>query len=227
VARRVLNRLALLALLAATAAVPCLGASVYQEQVYRRGETVEINGTVADAGGAPVEGMTVVLVAAHRGFTFRGMRRVEEGHVRVAATTDAQGRFTLEWVWNPYYDAFRIRAEGIGTAEARPAGAGGPGSAVLTEVDLTRRITEGSPVVVALEVADAGPHREGRAFAAAPRSDDQSRVFREMGKPDRVDRLEMSGGQEEAWWYFERGKSFHFRDGRLDQVIDFEPVKGF
>jgi hypothetical protein len=47
-----------------------------------------------------------------------------------------------------------------------------------------------------------------------------------MGKPDRVDRLEMSGGDEVAWWYFERGKSFHFRDGRLDQVMEFEPVEG-
>ncbi len=72
--------------------------------------------------------------------------------------------------------------------------------------------------MVALEVADAGAHRAQQAFTATPHSDDQRRVFEEMGKPDRVDRLEMPGGDEVAWWYFGRGKSFHFRDGRLDQV---------
>ena len=167
----------------------------------------------------------MVLLASHRGFELRSLRRVEEGLVRVAATTDAQGRFAIEWSWNPYYDTFRIRAEG---GPGSPAGAGsGAQRGVLTEVDLTRRIGEGSPVVVALEVADAGPHRELQASTAAPHSDDERRVFDEMGKPDRVDRLEMPGGEEVAWWYFDRGKSFHFRDGRLDQVSEFEPVTGF
>jgi hypothetical protein len=180
---------------------------------------------VADPGGAPVEGVSVVLLASHRGFELRSMRRVEEGLARVAATTDAQGRFAIAWTWNPYYDTFRIRAEGT---PAAPAGSGGgPNGMVLTEVDLTRRIGEGSPVVVALEVADAAPHRAQPAFTASSHSDDQRRVFEEMGKPDRVDRLEMSGGDEVAWWYFGRGKSFHFRDGRLDQVSEFEPVTGF
>jgi hypothetical protein len=36
----------------------------------------------------------------------------------------------------------------------------------------------------------------------------------------------MPGGDETAWWYFERGKSFHFRGGRLDQVMEFDPVQG-
>jgi hypothetical protein len=179
---------------------------------------------VTDPTGAPVEGITVVLLASHRSFELRNLRRVEEGLVRLAATTDAQGRFAIQWTWNPYYDTFRIRAEG---APGAPAVAGGQNAVVLSEVDLTRRIGEGSPVVVALEVADAGPHRAREAITSAPHSDDQKRVFEQMGKPDRVDRLEMSGGDEVAWWYFERGKSFHFRDGRLDQVSEFEPLTGF
>jgi hypothetical protein len=150
------------------------------------------------------------------------MRKVEEGLVRVPATTDDHGRFAIEWTWNPYYDTFRVRVEGT----AAQSGGSAPVRAVLTEVDLTRRIVEGSPVVVSLEVPHAGPHRTAKTFDETAHSDDQRRVFEEMGKPDRVDGLDLAGGDEEAWWYFERGKSYHFRAGRLDQVSEFEPLKG-
>ena len=197
---------------------------MYQEAPYRRGDTISIEGTVADPTGKPVEGVTVLLTASHLGFVLRGMRHVEEGLKRVTATTDAEGRFAIPWTWHPYYDIFRIRAEWTGAAVA--AAGGGSSAAVLTEVDLTRRIGEGSPVVVALEVAAAEP-RGAYGLTAASASDDQRRVFEQMGKPDRVDRLEMPGGVEVAWWYFELGKSFHFLDGRLDQSSEFEPVTGF
>jgi hypothetical protein len=219
-------------LLAPLVVILAAAATVQSQSPYRRGAPVEISGSVADAAGAPVADVRVVLLAAHRGFALRGLRRVEEGLVRVPTRTDASGQFRLEWRWDPYYDTFRIRAEGIAAAPAAAAGDGGSRPSVLAETDLTRRILEGSPVVVALEVADAGPHREGRlaasgAVAADTQSDDQRRVFGELGKPDRVDRLEMPGGDEVAWWYFARGKSYHFRGGRLDQVMEFDPVQGF
>jgi hypothetical protein len=172
--------------------------------------------------------MTVVLLASHRGFELKSMKRDEEGLVRVAAATDEQGRFTIPWRWNPYYDTFRVRAEGAGRASAR-SGAGAADAertVILAELDLTRRVDEGSPVVAMLEVADAEPHRRDRALATTSQSDDQRRIYEQMGKPDRVDRLELQGGDEIAWWYFERGRSYHFRGGRLEQVIEFEPVTG-
>jgi hypothetical protein len=225
-AGRVLRRLAVASGLAVLLVVPTWGrGSVYQNAPYRRGDTISIEGTVADSAGAPVEGVTVVLSAAHRAFVLRGMRHVEEGLRRVTATTDAEGRFAIPWTWHPYYDVFRIRADW--TAAAVAAAGGGSSAAVLTEVDLTRRIGEGSPVVVALEVAAAEPQGAYGALTAASASDDQRRVFEEMGKPDRVDRLETPVGVEVAWWYFERGKSFHFLDGLLDQESEFEPVTGF
>ena len=199
-----------------------LGAATAATAVsYRRGETIEITGTVADASGAPVEGLTVVLLAAHDGFELRSFRRVEKGHVRVTTSTDAQGAFRLEWRWNPYYDSFRLRAEGITPADAT---AGSRNRSVLTEIDLTRRVLAGSPVVAALEVAGALSPRQERSVLASSQSADQKRIYGEMGKPDRVDRLELDGGEEVAWWYFERGRSFHFRGGRLEQVVEFDPV---
>jgi hypothetical protein len=234
-ARPVLRRGAsvLLGALLAAAAIGAGPAAASRDQPYTQGEAVEFSGTVTDAGGDPVEGVTVVVLASRRGFELKSMRHEEKGLVRMTAMTDAQGRFAIAWRWNPYYDTFRVRAEGV----QRPTGAdeGGPAAqpAVLAEIDITRRVAEGSPVVVALEVTDAQPHREDLALEVAPhsdeapQSDDQRRVFEQMGKPDRVDRLEMSGGDEVAWWYFERGRSYHFRGGRLDQVIEFVPVQGF
>jgi hypothetical protein len=202
-------------------------AAASREEPYAKGELVEFSGTVTDPAGDPVEGMTVVLLASRKGFELRSMKHEEKGLTRMPARTDAQGRFAIRWHWNPYYDTFRVRAEGPRASTAAVEGGPERQQAVLAEIDLTRRVPEGSPVVVAIEVPDAEPHRQNRAFEAAPQSDDQKRVFEEMGKPDRVDRLEMSGGDETAWWYFQRGRSYHFRDGRLDQVIEFEPVKGF
>ncbi|HVR28057.1 MAG TPA: carboxypeptidase-like regulatory domain-containing protein [Thermoanaerobaculia bacterium] len=235
---------------------------------YRRGQIIEITGTVVDAAGRPVEGVTVVLLAAHEGFELRRLRRVEKGFVRVPTTTDARGAFRLEWRWSSYYDAFRIRVEGVSAADAA---SGSRKRSVLTEIDLSRRMLAGSPVVVALEIGGASPPRrdgsledarpgagdnragrqnagsvprgvdvQGARSTAEPVADatsadthtddshsaDQRRIYEEMGKPDRVDRLELSKDAEEvAWWYFERGRSYHFRDGRLEQVVEFDPVK--
>ena len=203
--------------LATIALAPPAAATDYRS----RGDRVTVEGTVTDRAGAPVPDLSVILLAAHRGFDFNSMRRSEEGWLKVRGRTDAQGRFSIDWTWHPYYDAFRIRAEAPG-APASASGSGLP-PGVLTEIDLTRRMLEGSPVVVALEVGWTGIS----TAAAAAHSDDQRRIYGEMGNPDRVDRLEMPGGDEVAWWYFERGRSYHFRDGQLDQVMEFEPVKGF
>jgi hypothetical protein len=212
-AGRVLRIAASLVALGAMATTHPAGArSDYRD----RGETVEVVGTVTNLSGAPVPDMQVVLLATHTGFNLRSMRRAEEGLVRLKTKTDAQGRFRLDWSWHPYYDTFRIRTEVAGSA----AGSGLP-PGVLTEVDISRRMLDASPVVVALEVDWAGA-----PGSAASQSDDQRRVYEEMGNPDRVDRLELPGGDEVAWWYFERGRSYHFRDGGLDQVMEFEPVKG-
>ena len=129
--------------------------------------------------------------------------------------------------WDPYYDTFRIRAEGAeGTPGGRPAAGSRPACPGRGRPHAGAS-DQGSPVVVALEVAEPARTARSTRSTAAPQSDDQRRVYEEMGKPDRVDRLAMSGGDEVAWWYFGRGKSYHFRDGSLDQVMEFEPVKGF
>jgi hypothetical protein len=64
-----------------------------------------------------------------------------------------------------------------------------------------------------------------RTFLAAADTADEQRVYRQTGKPDRVDSMKHPDREESAWWYFALGKVYRFRDGRLDRVEDFPPVK--
>jgi hypothetical protein len=66
-----------------------------------------------------------------------------------------------------------------------------------------------------------------RDFLASVKSADEQRVYQEMGKPDRVERVQYPGSVEVSWWYFEAGRAYRFRDGRLEQVVPFDPVRGF
>ena len=61
---------------------------------------------------------------------------------------------------------------------------------------------------------------------ASVKSDDEHRVYDEMGKPDEVKMVRYPDSVESTWWYFDRGRAYRFRDGHLEQVIPFDPVKG-
>jgi hypothetical protein len=39
-----------------------------------------------------------------------------------------------------------------------------------------------------------------------------------------VQTLEYPDYDEVTWWYFEQGKAYRFREGELQQVVNFDPV---
>ena len=188
---------------------------------YAQGERIQVTGLVSDSQGQPIEGVRVVLAASRNVFSLREFRRVDQDTRRVAATTDAAGSFTIEWPWDSYFNKFELLA-GV---PVRKAG-GREELQELARMDITSKVLTGSPVVTAVVIENRQFIDRLRQFLTTVRSDDERRIYQEMGKPDRVQTVRYPEHEEASWWYFESGRMYRFRDGRLEQVVPFDPVRG-
>jgi hypothetical protein len=183
------------------------------------GEEVVVTGSVIDVSGLPVAGVTVELRGTRRAFSLRDFRIARRGGRTVSAMTDSSGQFSLHWIWHPYYNRFDLVAGVDLSGAATP-----PQLRVLADVDLSKRIRTGNPVVATLEIDDRSIVDELNDFLADVDSPDESQVYQEMGKPDKVRVTTYPAWQETNWWYFELGKVYRFRDGTMTSVESFEPV---
>jgi hypothetical protein len=188
---------------------------------YQDGEFIEIAGAVTDAGGLPIPDLTVVLEASREAFSFTKMRKTERDRTRISAETDSSGQYSLQWRWVDYYNHFDLLV-------GLPDRTGDEAQLrVFEQIDLSKRIRAGSPVITNVIVDDSGFLDTLRDFMDSVDSEDERRIFEEMGNPDRVQRV-LSGDQEEvSWWYFRIGKAYRFRDGELEQVVHFDPIEPF
>lgn len=214
-ARAVLS-LAVLALLPVLvlAAAPTLAAR------YAQGERIQVTGIVSDPQGQPLANLNVALEVSRKTFNFRELRRTPKDVRRVSAVTNAQGEYTLIWPWDSYFNQFDL-VVGVPVRKRE-----GERLEELARVDITSRMLAGNPVVATATVENVRFLKNLRAFVASVQSDDERRVYEEMGKPDEVKRVQYPDHLEASWWYFEAGKAYRFRDGRLEQVVPFDPVTG-
>jgi len=205
-----------LCLLAALAPRPAAAAARYDQ-----GQRIQVTGIVADSQGQPLKDLRVVLEVSRTYFSMRSLRRTADPDVRrVSATTDARGNFTIEWQWDSYFNHFELVA-GV-PVHTRS----GETVQELARQEITRRVEAGSPAVVAVTVESRVFLDNLRQFLASIRTEDQRKVYQEMGKPDRVRNVQYPGYLESSWWYFEAGRVYRFRNGRLEQVTPFDPVRG-
>jgi hypothetical protein len=211
----------LLCLLAALAPRPAAAAARYDQ-----GQRIQVTGIVADAQGQPLKDLRVVLEVSRTYFSMRSLRRTADPDVRrVSATTDARGNYTIEWPWDNYFNHFELVA-GVPVHTRLENGRTGETVQELARQEITRRVEAGSPAVVAVTVESRVFLDNLRQFLASIKTDDQRKVYQEMGKPDRVRNVQYPGYLESSWWYFEAGRVYRFRDGRLEQVTPFDPVRG-
>lgn len=180
-----------------------------------QGERVEVTGLVTDAAGEPLSDVRVVLEASRAVFSFRSFRRELQDTRRVAAVTDAVGQFELAWPWDGYFNHFELV---VGVPVRTP---GGERFEELERQEVSSRLKQNNPMVVTLTVDNAAFVRTLQRFLASIDTDDERRVYQQMGKPDRVEER----GRERSWWYFEQGRSYVFDDGRLAEVKTFDPVE--
>ena len=185
------------------------------------GETVVVTGIVADRAGAPIADLDIVLEASRRRFDVRELRRVPVETRSVSAVSNARGEFSLSWVWADGFDDFRLRG---GVLVRR---GGGERLVEVAQSDLSRRMRQGGQVVAALEVGDTRQLDSLRQFLAGLQSADERRVYEDLGKPESIDIVRGAGWTEVTWWYFEQGRACRFRDGRLVDVREFDPVRRF
>jgi hypothetical protein len=207
--------LALLVLLAPLAtAVPAAAR-------YDQGQRVQVTGIVSDSQGQPLGNVRVTLEVSRTYFSMRQLRRAADKDIRrVAATTNARGEYTVEWPWDSYFNHFELVA-GVPVRKGQTERL-----EELARQDITRRIEAGSPAVVGVTVENRQFLDNLRQFLASIQTDDQRKVYQEMGKPDRIRNVQYPGHLEASWWYFESGRVYRFRDGRLEQVVPFDPVRG-
>lgn len=211
--RPALRRLAAVSGLALVAAAPAPAAR------YAQGEEVEVTGRVTDLDGEPLAGVEVVLAGHRKNFDVWGFQWQRRGESAVSATTDAAGAYSLVWRWDRFYNRFRLAA-GI-----RQSVGGEETWWEVASADLTRAVRRGSPVIANLTVESADEVRSLQAFVEGLSGDDARRVYRELGKPDKVSKVQRARHVEVTWWYFERGMLYRFVDGRLDSSESFEPVE--
>lgn len=186
---------------------------------YEQGERVQVTGIVADRNGQPLEGIRVSLVASRSYFSVRHFRKTEADDVRrVSTVTNAKGEYTVEWPWDSYFNRFEL-VSGVMVRKGKEDRV-----EELAREDVTRRLLNGSPVVVSPVIENTKFLDSLRQFLAMVRSADERRTYDEMGRPDKVQRLEYPDHVEDSWWYFESGRVYRFRDGRLEQVVPFTPV---
>lgn len=199
-------------------AVPA-SASLLSTAPFEQGQRVQFTGLVSDRQGRPLPGVQVVLEVSRTYFSVRHLRRQSVDMRKVRGTTNERGEYTLEWPWDNYFNKFEI-AVGIPVRKGREERL-----EELERIDVTQRVT-GTPVVSAVVVQNAGFITHLREFLASVRTDDQRRVYDEMGRPDKVENVQYPGWAEVSWWYFDSGRVYRFRDGHLEQVVPFDPVKG-
>ncbi|MFW6176007.1 MAG: hypothetical protein ACOC7L_04210 [Acidobacteriota bacterium] len=210
----------LLALALLLSALPAQALSLLGSR-YETGQRVEVTGLVTDPEGRPLEDVQVVLELAREVFSLRELGRTTKKVTPVTTTTNAQGEYTIAFPWDEYYNRFDL------VVGVPVRGRNGERFTELERVDLTRRLEKGSPVVATVTVDNASFIRNLREFLATVDSEDEQRVYEELGRPDRVRETQSPDQSETSWWYFEVGRVYRFVDGTLRGTERFEPVEGF
>ena len=188
---------------------------------YDQGQRIQVTGVVTDSQGQPINNIRVVLEVSRTYFSMREMRRTADKDVRrVSATTDARGNYTVEWPWDSYFNHFELVA-GVPVHTKT-----GETVQELARQDVTRRVDAGTPAVIGVTIENRQFLDNLRQFLASIQTDDQRKIYQEMGKPDRIRNVQYPSHLESSWWYFESGRVYRFRDGRLEQITPFDPVHG-
>ena len=145
---------------------------------------------------------------------------VERGRKEIKASTDAEGRYRIEFVpaqaGNNFFLFFYDVSGFDGVRYKRP---------LATEI--TDLLKSGGSLV-ANQVLEASPtwSEVERQIAFYGTGSERGRILRTHGLPDKRERPPDAGGDVELWWYYEAGVSFWFTGDTLTKTNKFPPIRG-
>lgn len=186
------------------------------------GQPIAVKGSVTDRQGFPIPGVNVILEGARKRFHLRRLGWQRDHPRPVSTVTNERGEYSLPWTWYSYFNHFELS---VAITVRGPNGE--QRQQVLKRVNLNDQIKRANPVRVDVTLEDTRYLDSVRQFIASVRSDDERRVYAEMGNPEKVDVVHYSDHSEVSWWYFGLGKAYRFNDGKLEEVITFPAVKPF
>jgi hypothetical protein len=189
-------------------------------RAYADGEIIQVTGIVTDSQGEPLPNVDLALEGARGELKWRRFRKERVNPVRGTARSNERGEFVIQWRWHHYYNRFRLVA---GINDRGPAGK--ETLVDLAQVELSTRILQGSPVVANVTIVDRTFIDRLREFLASLDTPDEQRTYQQLGRPGKVDTLRFPDREEVSWWYFDLGKTYRFVNGRIDQVVDFDPIR--
>jgi hypothetical protein len=218
---------ALLVIASLITALPMITSSALGQEVapkaaaqkVQRGTSIKISGRVLDTSRTPLGGVTVLLETAKypSGLFKKRKNREAVDKLSLPTTSDAEGFFAFDWPWDPYYDTFAL-------AVALPINQGDLRTfEILHRTDITVDLFAGTLREMELVVEESEGLVWLRRFLGAEASEDERRIFEDLGRPDRYDAPTEEGGKA-AWWYFTAGKVYWFKTGHLDHLEHFEPI---
>jgi hypothetical protein len=183
-------------------------------------ETRVVTGRVTDETGKPVAGSPVVVVARSMELAAARFEYEEHGRREIKASTDAEGRYRIEFVpaqvGNNFFLFFYDVSGFDGVRYKRP---------VANEI--TDLLKSGGLVVVnqALAPSPTWPEVE-RQIAFYGAGSERGRILRTHGLPEKRERPPDASGDAEVWWYYEAGVSFWFTGGTLTKTNKFPAIRG-
>ncbi|MCX5734370.1 MAG: carboxypeptidase-like regulatory domain-containing protein [candidate division NC10 bacterium] len=183
-------------------------------------ETRVVTGRVTDEAGKPVASCPVVVVARSMELAAARFEYEERGRQEIKASTDAEGRYRIEFVpaqvGNNFFLFFYDVSGFDGVRYKRP---------VANEI--TDLLKNGGLVVVnqALEPSQTWPEVE-RQVAFYGAGSERGRILRTHGLPEKRERPPDAGADAEVWWYYEAGVSFWFTGDTLTKTNKFPPIRG-
>jgi len=183
-------------------------------------ETRVVMGQVTDESRQPVADTPVVIVARSLAFAEVRMQYVEQGRQEVRATTDAQGRYRIEFVpakvGNNFY-LFLYDKTGFDRVKYRAP----------ESLDITSRLKQDRVVTVnqVLLFQVTWPEVERQIAFFGPDSD-RGKLLRRHGLPDKRETSGTDDGASEVWWYYADGVSYWFTGDNLARTHEFPPIPG-